>query len=264
MNQYDPIFFTTPSGSMKNRKLYKGGGTVQTSSTSTPSIPDELKPLANLYVNQATDYANKPFQEYGGQRFAGLNDTQNQGLDMVANRALGGSQTMNNAEGSLNQFIQGGQTNPYLDQMVNKAQSSVVDNFNNMTKPQIESAGVNSGSFGNTGYDQLMQQKQKAAANQMGDIATQLYGNAYESDSSRRMNAIQMAPTFANAPYQDASQLLNAGNIRQADAQNPLDFAYQQFQGAQDHPLRQMQATSGVLGQGMGSSTTGTQPKSGK
>lgn len=249
------------------KRIYGGGGggkTVATTSTSTPSIPAELKPLANLYAKQAQDYAYTPYQAYGGQRFAGLDPTQALGIGMVQERALGGSQTMRNAEGNLNQFIQGGQTNPYLDQMVSKAQGSVVDQFNNMTKPQIEAAGVNSGSFGNTGYQQMMQQKQKAAAGQMSDIATQMYGGAYGQDQANRMQAIQMAPTFGDAPYRDAGQLLQAGNILQQESQNPMDFQYQQFREAADHPLKQMQATSGVLGQNMGSTTSGTQPKGGK
>lgn len=264
MIKFNALLHGTPEAWDTLRKPKKGGGPVNTSSTTTPSIPDELKPLANLYVKQATDYANTPYQQYNGQRYAGLDPSQVMGIGMVQERALGGSKTMNNAEGSLNQFIQGGQTNPYLDRMVSKAQGSVVDQFNNMIKPQIEAAAVNSGSFGNSGYNQLMQQKQKAAASQMSDIATQMYGNAYGQDQSNRLNAIQMAPTFGNAAYQDAGQLLNAGNILQQEQQKPLDFRYQQFREAADYPLKQMQATSGVLGQNMGSSTTSTQPKGGK
>lgn len=242
----------------KRRILAKGGG--QTTSVTTPTIPDELKPLANLYTQQATQYAQTPFQSYNGQRFADLNPTQNLGLDMVQNRALNGSQTMNNAEGSLNQFIQGGNTNPYLDAMVKKAQGSVVDQFNNMVKPQTEAAMQQSGSFGNSGYNQLMQNQQKAAGEQMSDIATQMYGQAYGQDQANKMQAIGMAPTFGNAAYQDAGQLLNAGNIKQQAEQNPLDFQYNQFKEAADYPLKQMQATGGMLGQNMGSSTNGTQP----
>lgn len=268
MNKYnplhEPIFFTPPSGKSSNRRLYKGGGTTTTSSTSTPIIPDELKPLASLYTQQAMQYAQTPYKGYEGQRFADLNQAQNLGLGMVQNRALGGSETMNNAESALNRAIAGGQTNPYLDAMVAKAQGSVVDRFNTMVKPQTEAAMVQSGSFGNSGLQQLMQNQQKAAAQQMSDIATQMYGGAYEGDRSRQLQAIGMAPTFGNAPYQDASQLLNAGNIMQQQAQQGLDFGYQQFKEAQDYPLKQMSATGGFLGQNMGSSTTGTQPKSGK
>lgn len=240
------------------------GGTTPTTSTTTPTIPEELKPLANLYVQQATDYSNTPYQAYTDPRFADLNQTQLQGLDMATNRALYGSGTMNNAENSLNQFITGGQTNPYLDSLVSKAQSSVVNQFNNMTKPQTETAMRNSGSFGNSGLNELMQNQQKNATQQMSDIANQMYGQAYEGDQQKRMSAIGMAPTFGNAAYNDASQLMTAGNTLYDQAQNPLDFNYQQYIEAKDYPLKQMSATSGVLGQNMGSSTQGTSASGGK
>lgn len=248
------------------KRIYGGGGSGGGSSTSTTtaSIAPELKPLADLYVKQATNIGNTPFQSYGGQRFADLNQTQNMGLGMVQNRALNGSATMNNAENSLNQFIQGGNTNPYLDQMVNKAQTSVVDNFNNMTKPQTEAAMQQSGSFGNSGYQQLMQNQQKAAGQQMSDIATDMYGNAYNQDQGNKMQAIGMAPTFGNAAYQDAGQLLNAGGIQQNQQQQGLDFSYNQFQEAQNHPYKQLAATGNVVGQNMGSTTQGTQSGGGK
>lgn len=270
MNRYDlsEAYVGGPTGEIgpgKHRRLGgDGGGSSPTTSVTTPSIPNELKPLANLYTNQATQYANTPFQNYGGQRYAGLDPTQQAGLGMVENRALGGNQTMRNAETGVNQFIQGGQTNPFLDKMVNKAQGSVADNFNTMVKPQTETAMRQSGSFGNSGLQETMQRQQKAAGQQMSDIATQMYGQAYGQDQGNRLQAIGMAPTFGNAAYQDAGQLINAGNIRQQSAQNPLDFQYSQFKDRQDYPLKQMQATSGVLGSRMGSSTTGTAPSGGK
>lgn len=221
------------------RRIMGGGGGG--SSTSTPTIPDELKPLANLYVKQATNIANTPFQSYQGQRYADLNQNQNAGINMIANRAMNGSQTMNNAEGALNQFIQGGNTNPYLDQMVSKAQTQVKNNFMN--------SAISSGSFGNSGLQQQYGQG-------MADIAAQMYGNAYSQDQANRMTAINMAPTFGNAAYQDAGQLINAGNMQQNNVQQNLDFGFQQFQDAQNYPFKQMQATGGVIGQNMGSATT--------
>lgn len=236
------------------RRLYKGGGGG--TSVTTPTIPDELKPLANQYTATALKYANTPFQAYGGQRYADLNNTQNNALQMIQNRAMNGSATMNNAEGALNQFIRGVNTNPYLDQMVNKAQQSVANNYNLMTKPAMESAMVNSGSFGNSGLQQMQANEQKQAAQQMSDIATQMYGGAYNTDQANRMQAINMAPTYGNAAYTDAGQLLQAGNTQQNNAQNNLDFAYQQFQNQQDYPIKQLGAMSGVIGQNMGQTTT--------
>jgi len=165
------------------RRIYGGGGGGSTS-TSTPVIAEEFKPLANLYTQQATQLANTPWQAYGGQRYADLNNTQQAGIGMIQDRAMNGSATMGNAESNLNQFIQGGNTNPYLDSMVQKAQDSVKSNFN--------TSAVNSGSFGNSGL-----QQQYAAG--LTDVATQMYGNAYNTDQSNRMQAIGMAPTFGIA-----------------------------------------------------------------
>lgn len=222
------------------RRIYGGGG-GGSKSTTTPMIAEEFKPLANLYTQQATQLANTPWQAYDGQRYADLNNTQQAGIGMVQDRALNGSATMDNAESNLNKFIQGGNTNPYLDSMVQKAQDSVKSNFN--------TSAVNSGSFGNSGL-----QQQYAAG--LTDVATQMYGNAYNTDQANRMQAIGMAPTFGNAAYQDAGQLLNAGNLQQQQVQNNLDFGYQQYQDAQNTPYKKLQTIGGVVGQAQGSTST--------
>jgi len=219
-----------------------GGGGGQTSKT-TQSIPKELKPLAKAYANKAMGVGNQKFSPYGGDRYADLNQTQNQGLQAMIERARGGSQTMDNAEDSLNQMISGGNTNPYLDEMVNRAQESVKSNFN--------TAAIDSGSFGNSGL-------QEQFAKELGGVASNMYGNAYEGDRSRQMQAIGMAPQFANQDYQDAQQMFNAGQIQQDQTQQGLDFDFSQYQDKLNLPYKQLAAMSGVFGSGLGGSSTTT------
>lgn len=239
MNQHEPIFFTPPSGKQRNRRMYKGGGGGG-SSTTTQEIPAELKPLATAYTSKAIDLGNQTYNPYQGQRYADLNTTQNAGLQMATNRALSGSPTFNNAESNLNQMMQGG-TNPYLDAMVRKSQGSVMSN--------AATAMNRSGSFGNSGI-------QEQALSQMGDIANNMYGQQYQFDQGQRMNAIGMAPQFANQAYQDASQLLNAGQIQQDQAQRKLDVGYQNYQEAENLPYKQLAAMSGVFGSNLGAQST--------
>lgn len=261
MNKRQLYAMGEPLGDCVTRKeagrlICGGGGSGGGSSSTNPTIPDEMKPLANLYTQQAMDIARTPWQAYGGDRFAPLNSTQNMGIGMVQNRALEGSRTMNNAENNLNQMIRGGRGNPYLDRLVDRAQSSVAENYNTMVKPQSDTAMANSGSFGNSGIQQMQGMERKAAAQQMSDIATNMYGSAYEGDQARRMQAVSMAPTFGNAAYNDAANLINVGNMQRDVTQNNLDFGFDQFRESQNHPFRQIQATGGVLGQNMGSRTT--------
>lgn len=227
--------------------MSSGGGGGQ--STTVQNIPEELKPLASKYAADAIKLSNQAYTPFTGQRFADLNQTQMQGLDAITQRATQGSQTINNAEGQLNDIIAGGNTNPFLDEMVGRAQDSVRSGFN--------TAAVNSGSFGNAG---LTEQYGKS----LGDVATSMYGNAYETDRARQMQGIGMAQQFGNQAYTDAGQLMNAGQIMQDQAQQGLDFGYQQFQEQQNDPYKKLSAMAGVFGSFPGQSSTTTQSGGGK
>lgn len=237
-----PSIGAWPTTYGEKMRPHKGGG--KSSSTSTQEIPRELKPLANAYVSKAMGLGSQGYNPYSGDRFEDLNSTQLQALEMMKQRATGGSQTVNNAESALNQIIQGGNTNPYLDQMVSRAQDSVRSQFN--------TGAVNSGSFGNSG---LQEQFQRG----LSDTATQMYGQAYDADRARQMQGIGMAQQFGNQAYQDANQLLSAGQVYQDQAQQDKDFAYQQYQEAQDLPYKQLAAMSGIFSSNLGGSTTTTQ-----
>lgn len=232
----------------------KGGG----SSTSSSQIvyPDEIKPLLTNVANLSTDLYNKPWQSYGGQRFADLNGTQQQALQMASDRAMNGSPIMDAANSSLTGMLQGGQTNPYLDQMVGRAQKSVVDSYNLSAKPQMEAAMVGSGSFGNSGLQQMQQKSQSDLQDNLGNIATQMYGNAYNTNQQNQLAALGMAQSYGNQAYTDASQLLRAGDTMQDQAQNNLDVNYERWQQQQDDPYRRLQAMTGVMSNTAGSTTT--------
>lgn len=235
------------------RRLFKGGG----GQTTTQEIPDELKPLASAYASRAMEVGNTPFQAYGGQRFAGLNSTQNAGIDMISQRAQDGSPVMDQANSTLTDFLQGNKQNPYLDGMVSKAQGSVTDAYNQVARPQQTSAMVNSGSFGNSGLEQSQQFQDKQLQGQLGDIATSMYGNAYNTDRANQLSALSQAPTFGNQAYTDASQLLNAGGVQQQNQQNQADFNYQQFQDQQNQPYKNLQTLGAPFtGTSFGGTTT--------
>ena len=253
MNQLDewvsaefggPSLGALPAFKGDKLRPHKSGGGGGGTTTTTQSIPNELKPLASAYSAKALDLSNDPYNPYTEQRFSDLNAAQNLGLWNTMARAGGGSQTIKNAEGQLNQIIQGGQNNPYLDQMVSKAQDSVRSKFN--------TGAVNSGSFGNSGLQEQFQQG-------LSDVATNMYGQAYETDRARQMQGIGMAQQFGNQAYTDAEQMLKAGQILQDQDQQQKDFAYQQFQEKENLPYKQLAAMSGVFGTNLGSTSTSTQ-----
>lgn len=234
------------------RVIYGGGG----SSSSSTKLPAELRPLASAYAKKAQQIGSNPYTPFTGQRFAGMTGDQNAAMGMIRDRAMNGSPVMDQADQTLMQTLQGGQTNPYLNSMVDQAQQSVARNYNLLTKPQTESAMVRSGSFGNSGLQQMQQEQQRQATEQMGNVATQMYGQAYDQDRARQMQALGMAPTYGNQAYQDAAQLLNSGALQQANKQQGLDFNYQQFVEGREQPYKNLQAMGAPFSQNMGSTTS--------
>ena len=87
-------------------------------------------------------------------------------------------------------------------------------------------------------------------------MATDMYGGAYAQDQANRMQAIGMAPTYGNAAYQDAGQLMNVGQMYQDQSQQGLDFNYQQYQDEENDPYKKLAAMSGVFGSNLGASST--------
>lgn len=237
-------------------RMVCGGGGGDSTSASQITYPDEIKPLLTNVANLSTQLYNTPFQGYTGQRFAGLNGTQNQALQGTIARAQNGSPVDQAAQSNLTDLM-GNQQNPFLDQMVQSAQKSVVDSFNNSTAPQLTNAAVGSGSFGNSGVQQAQQYADSQLQQNLGNVAANMYGNAFNTNQANRLSAIGMAPQIANQDYVNLSQMMNAGNTLQDNAQNPLDFAYQQFQDQQNDPYKKLQAMTGVM-QGTAGSTTTT------
>lgn len=229
---------TKPGG-----RVYGGGGSG--GQTTTNSVDPRFDQIINYATKAAGRVENAGFTPYTDQRYAGINSTQQAGLDAITQRALGGDPTMQQANQTLQQTLKGGNTNPYLDSMVNKAQQSVLAN--------ARGADIQSGSFGNSGVAE-------AATKNMGDIATNMYGNAYSGDRANQMQALGMAPQYGNQAYQDANQLMNAGNFVQGQDQQNKDFAFNQFTDQQNLPYKQMAAYTGLLGS---SGTTSTQSSSG-
>jgi len=227
-------------------RIYGGGGSGGGGSapqTTTNTIDARFSPLIDYATQAAGNVQKAGFTPYTGERFADMNGTQQAGIGMIQNRAINGDPTMNQAQSTLQQTLQGGNTNPYLDSMVNKAQTGVMANMGALQ--------ARSGSFGNSGIAQT-------GAQQMGDIATQMYGNAYNTDRANQMSALQLAPAYGNQSYNDAAQLMKAGGQMQDQAQQNKDFQYNQFQEQQNLPYKQMGAYAGLLGSSGSTSTQTT------
>lgn len=230
-----------------------GGGGQQTTQSGPPSW---AVPYFQQYLTRAQDLSNQPYQQYGGPTFAGMNQTQQQGLNAITQRAQNGSPINQAAGQELTNTLTGGYLNsgnPYMDSLVDKTQGDVIRGYQQSVIPQLDMIAARSGSFGNSGVDQQALNAQRQLVSQLGDISTQIRGGAYENERNRMQSAIGMAPTIANQSYVDANALLNAGGYQQQQTQAGYDANRARFEEARNAPLAQL----GILGQALGGANYG-------
>lgn len=94
-----------------------------------------------------------------------------------------------------------GQNNPYLQQNIDATLGDITRNYNMAVKPQTESAMVASGSFGNSGLQQMQGEQQRNLAQQMGNTA----GNMRMQDYNQQQNMYQWDQGFNRGVFNDAN-----------------------------------------------------------
>ena len=192
--------------------------------------------------------------------------------------------------------------NPYLKQSVQNAQGDLVRSWNSTAKPAWDKAMQDSGSFGNSGVQEANVNAQNDLQKNLGRISTDAYNNAYNqsaqldqqrlqnmygagqqavqnqfqsgenlanrSDAMKMygmgatMNALNMAPGFANQDYQDANALMGVGNAYQTNLQNRANQNYNWWNEANQWPVQRLGVMGNALGINSGTATSVPDPSS--
>jgi len=276
---------------------HKGGST----SSTTQSIPTELKPLAKAYSDKAMDLSNQAYRGYDGQQVAGLNWLQTTGAQAAADRAMNGDALMNQGKSTMQSALASGNaatslgnlgknqyagSNPYLQQNINAALGDITRNYNDAIAPGLTTQAVGSGSFGNSGAQAVQQNSLNDLTKNLGNTASSMRMQDYtaqqglaENQLNRNMTAAQdyagrndqlksqylnLAPTYGSQAYTDASQLMNVGQQYQDNNQQQLDAQYQNWTDQQNDPYKKLAAMSGVFGSGLGNTASTKQSGGGK
>lgn len=219
------------------RVIYGGGGDSSSdgTSTTTQAIPMELKPLATAYTQKAVNLGQQQFQPYSGQRFEGLTAPQVSGIDATMQRATAGDPTVTAGRQFLQQQFSN-QPNPYLEGVINKSLGDV------QGRVMSQFGGSN---YGTTANQQLL-------ARELGNVENQMRMGDYESQMSRGMQALPLALQYGQQGYQDAAQMIQAGQLMQDQGQRERDFSFEEFMRQQNLPYEQLAAMSGVFGSNLG------------
>jgi hypothetical protein len=226
-----------------------GGGGGDTKNEFVP--PKYVKPYSKEMLGMASNYANSPFQSYGGDRVAGFTPFQQQGFNMVNTMATGGLPLGTNSTGMLNDTVTGKYLdgNPYLDNIISRTTGDIADQYRYMTGPNNMAMASRSGSLDNSGVAGKDMIDRFNSERAMADAEATMRYNAYEAERNKQFAAGQYGVGAAQGLTQD---LLGAGGQQQALGQANLDTQFQEFMRSIQDPVDKLRALSGTVGTAQG------------
>lgn len=230
------------------------GGGGSGNSTTTINPPKYQQPYIQAGLGSAQDLYNTQAQNPGASVAPFSGDT-NAAFGNIRQLAGGASGITQNANGLANQTLNGDflNSNPYIDATFQKAALG--------TQNQLASE------FGRSGRN--VDQSQGNRAQQLNDLATQIYGGNYANERANQQQTLGMSGQLDQANYTGANALLGIGsqqenlNQQQIDASGKnLDDYMQRVSGSYGQTSSAPSNTNrgaGILGGAMAGSQLGSQ-----
>lgn len=209
-----------------------GGG----QNTVSTSIPSAILPYYQTALGQGQNLLSSGGpQYYPGQQVAPLNPLQEGGLNQVA--SLGSGPNISQNAANMNSFETSGallnpSMNPYLQGTFQQGAQQVENNLDSQ--------------FGSAGRNVIA--SAPVQSDEMNNLATQLYGGAYQSGLNATTQASALAPSIQSGEYIPSSALLSAGQGVQGQTQNLINANMNQWNYNQTLPYNQLSWYSGLLG----------------
>jgi len=141
--------------------------------------------------------------------------------------------------------------NPWLDATYKAAVDPLMKTYKESTVPALQSDYAMSGRYGSNAFRTALGNEQDKLGAAAGDLATKIYGGAYDADRNRQMQAMS---GLSGAYGQDISSRIAAGQFLQGtydtDLQRKLYAAQQTGQLGQQDISNMLQAAGMVPGLG--------------
>lgn len=236
----------------------KKGGGGRTSTVTKADPWAGVQPYIKDYLQKAQEQFQTPYQEYEGQRIAGLNQDQQQAMDLMRGRVsdplVGGTKSLL-GETVSGQYLD---SNPYLDAQFENMSKRISDAYRTGTAAQTSALGRASGSFGNTGVQQLREQQNRAFGDTLSNLASSIYGQNYQQERGRQLQAAAMLPMVAGQERADIQGLMGVGDINRQYNQQQLNQQYADWVNRVNYPQTQLDRYRGAVATGMGAGGTST------
>lgn len=236
-----------------------------------------MQPYQTDLFTKAQNIGNQAYTPFGQSTQVEANPMQQNAWQSTYNRGMQGAPEVSAARDQMTNTINGGgfqanpylqQSNPYLQSTIDSTLGDMTRNYNNTTKANTESSMAASGSFGNSGLQQLQSEQQRNLMQEQGRTAAnmrfgdyQQQAQLYDNERNRQMQATANAPAFSQVDYTDLNAMQQAGNSMQGQNQAERTANYNQYLDAREFPFKTLGAQSSAMGVGgVGSANYQQQP----
>lgn len=202
----------------------QGGSTTTTQAPYAPYLPyigTALGQAGNLLQGGGPDY-------YPGQQVASFNPTQQNAMQGITGMNTSGLNAANKFDKTL---LNGGATNPYEDQMFDKAAQAT----QNQMSSQFAGGGMDVGAGSAVRGDQL------------NNLATGIYGGQYQNNMQNALQAGNQVQSLYNTKLGGQQAALGVGNQVQQQGQNLIDASKAGYDYNQQQPYKNLGAFESFL-----------------
>ena len=226
------------------------GSNPQNVTTTTSAEPSEF---VRPYVSEAFDQAQNLFQSsspnyFPAQTYTDFAPETNVALQLATARALS-NPLLASSQNEVNKMLQGQYlsptTNPYSQALFNQMAGDVTSGV----QSQFSKAG-RLGSAAN----------QAVLADELGQLANQVYGDQYNQERERMAQATQIAPQLAQADYTDIQALGGVGQTKEAMEMAKIQDAMARFDFEQQKPYYKLREYLASIGASVPQTTAQTRP----
>jgi hypothetical protein len=255
------------------------GGSAPDHTSTTTELPAWAQPYAESLMQRTGALSDQTMPVYQGQRSADMNGYQTAGMNMVQQRALGGSsdimagskqvQDTNNGgylgysagqnqyrgqqPGTTNGYMGQqstaqngfmGDNNPYLQSMVDRSARDITMQYNGATQNN-DANFARSGAFGGSAWQNAQMGAQRQLGQSLADSSNNLRSQAYNQSAGLQENALNRDQNYFNTNAGMAQSQLGMNqanwNANAGMAENNLNRNQQAYMGERSN---MMQASS--------------------
>ena len=222
------------------------------------------QPYLTTGFEKAKGFLEQPTQYYPGSTVVPFAPQTEQALQRTENRATAGAPINQDATSQLRNMIQGNYLsagNPYMQNAINAAARPVVQNYQDVVVPGINSAFSQGGRYGSNAQGAALGRASEGLSRSLSDMAGSMAYQGYNQGMGNMLQASQLAPQMAQQDYADIQQLANVGQTREGMAGSQLKESIDRYMYGQQAPrdaLKEYMAT--VAGGQYGGAETTQQP----